>query len=183
MIINYGRLAEAETYYQKRGFKLVEVPWIIGEAAYNVTRPPEAVPFVTLGGYLVASAEQAYIQQLLEDERLGRCVTTTPCFRHEVYDRWHQPYFVKTELIDTEDTSDASLERMTTTAREFYERFVPTKVIDMGDGSFDIVDAVAGIELGSYGRRTANGITWLYGTGLAEPRLSQVVALTQVKQF
>lgn len=33
---------------------------------------------------------------------------------------------------------------------------------------------INGIEIGSYGVRTYNHITWVYGTGLAEPRFSKV---------
>lgn len=33
---------------------------------------------------------------------------------------------------------------------------------------------INGVEIGSYGIRTYNAITWVYGTGLAEPRFSKV---------
>jgi seryl-tRNA synthetase len=119
VIISYARLAAAEAHYQAAGFELVEAPWIIGHTAYRATKPAEALDFVTLGGYLVASAEQSFLQLMLEGRPPGRAVATTPCFRHEHYDELHQPYFMKVELIDTLDTSEASLQRMIATAQGF----------------------------------------------------------------
>jgi len=176
MIIDYARISAAEAHYQAAGFELRSTPWIVGLTAYNATKPAGAVPFVTLGGYLVASAEQSYLELMLGGEYVGRAVTTTPCFRHEDYDELHHPYFMKVELVDTLDTSDGSLHRMIAAAQEFFEHFVPTKLINMENGTWDLVEASKGIELGSYGRRQHQGQVWLYGTGLAEPRLAQAMA-------
>jgi hypothetical protein len=41
------------------------------------------------------------------------------------------------------------------------------------DESYDI--ECNGVELGSYGVRHFENIDWIYGTGLAEPRLSTVM--------
>jgi hypothetical protein len=45
----------------------------------------------------------------------------------------------------------------------------------MNNGSFDLI--CKGIELGSYGIRKYNNHKWIYATGVAEPRLSQVCKL------
>jgi hypothetical protein len=44
-------------------------------------------------------------------------------------------------------------------------------VMSTDEGADLMID---GIEIGSYGIRTYNAITWVYGTGLAEPRFSKV---------
>jgi hypothetical protein len=35
-----------------------------------------------------------------------------------------------------------------------------------------------GFELGSYGVRQYHDITWIYGTGIAEPRFSKINSIT-----
>lgn len=176
--VNYERIACAVSYYERLGYVLTEVPWIVGARAYEVTKPPCAVGFVTLGGYLVASAEQGFIQLLQDGTELGKCVAVTPCFRHETYDDLHLPYFMKVELIRTGDISDSALMSMICEAEAFFNAVTVTRIIRTADG-YDIVDAVTGIELGSYGRRQAGELSWLYGTGLAEPRLTRAIQLSQ----
>jgi hypothetical protein len=174
-MIDYLRLADTIRFYELHGYKLTDVPWIVGREAYYATKPPEAMDFVTLGGYLVASAEQSFLHLMLGGAKLGRSMAITPCFRHEEYDELHHPYFMKIELIDTLDVSDAGLHKMVELAVRSYSRYAQVRVVPMDHGSFDIVEACTGIELGSYGRRTYGGHTWLYGTGLAEPRLTQAL--------
>ena len=178
-MIDYARLAEALGYYAEAGFKQVEAPWIVGHDAYYATKPLGALDFLTLGGYLAASAEQSFLQLMMSGYQLGRSVALTPCFRHEEYDRLHHPYFMKVELINAENVSGACLTEIIDCAQGFYERFVATRVESMPAGSFDIVEATTGIELGSYGRRRTLGYQWLYGTGLAEPRLTQVIEVAK----
>lgn len=176
--IDYARIATAVSYYVGLGYVPTEVPWIVGERAYEVTKPPGAVGFVTLRGYLVASAEQGFIQLLQGGAKLGKCVAVTPCFRHETYDDLHLPYFMKVELIATADVSDTALTGMIREAEGFFNAYIRTQVIETHDG-YDIVEAVTGIELGSYGRRQTGDLTWLYGTGLAEPRLAKAIQLSR----
>ena len=58
-------------------------------------------------------------------------------------------------------------------AQKFFDGYLPTRSIFTDDGS-DLI-TMAGVELGSYGRRNHGGLNWVYGTGVAEPRLSQCV--------
>jgi hypothetical protein len=177
-MLDLERLATAEKYYREAGYTPVETPWIIGPEGYFATAPKDKdmVPFVTLGGYLVASGEQGFLQLMLGGRDPGRAYTTTPCFRHERYDDLHQPYFMKVELIDTHDVTEAGLARVLGDARTLFEQFIETRVEAIGDGSYDIVAADTGIELGSYGIREKFGLRWVYGTGLAEPRLAMAIA-------
>lgn len=173
--IDYGRLAEALAYYQSAGYTYVEAPWIVGQTAYGATKPPKALDFVTLGGFLAASAEQSFLELMLAGRRFGQAVALTPCFRHETYDELHQSYFMKVELIDAGNTSNQHLESMIELAAGFYSRYADVRLEPQPNDSIDIVEATTGIELGSYGRRRFDIHRWTYGTGLAEPRLAQAI--------
>jgi hypothetical protein len=97
-----------------------------------------------------------------------------------VLDEIHHLYFVKLELIET-DPSEEKLQNMIEVAQKFYDNELPaglnTKVIqtDESEQAFDIVDPVFGIELGSYGIRSYRELSWVYGTGVALPRLNTVI--------
>src|SRR5271157_3330889 len=104
----YQRLLAAIEYYEKCGFKYVNVPWAVSKEAILMTRPPHVVgdPLHYIAGgielYPVASAEQSFLQMQLDatDRISGSFCTITPCFRNEDrLDDLHQPYFEKVELI------------------------------------------------------------------------------------
>lgn len=177
--LDFAILGRAQAYYAKSGFVFTPVPWVVGEEAYNDTRPPEAIPYATLGGYLVGSAEQAFLQLMLNGERLGKAQATTPCFRDEDHDEIHSPYFMKTELIDTVDVSDESLHAMISVAESFFAQYLPVQVLPLEDNTFDIACARTELELGSYGIRQHGELSWVYGTGVALPRLSQAIATSR----
>ncbi len=176
--VSHARLSLAEQHYSSRGYRPVAVPWIVCEEAYLSTMPPpQAITsrYATLGGYLPASGEQSFIHMMLMGENPGKALCTTPCFRDEQHDELHDPYFMKTELIRTDDVSEEALEELLVDATDFFETYVAVERVPMGYGAVDIVDAMTGVELGSYGKRTYGDLTWLYGTGLAEPRLQRVL--------
>ena len=176
-IIDYSIILDALTYYKNSGFLYREVPWIISHPAYVATRPNNRPEFYTLGGYLVASGEQGYIQELHEGKELTKHICITPCFREEeVIDAIHYRYFLKAELIDTHATQE-NLHSMITTAKKFFEKYTKVSVIqtDTHGKAFDIIDETTGVELGSYGIRTTNEHAFIYGTAVALPRLSVVI--------
>lgn len=185
-IVDYRKVADAQAYYAERGYAEIAVPWIIPHAPYAVTRPSDRREFYTLGGYMNASGEQSFLALMLAGEKLGRRACVTSCFRDEpALDELHHRYFVKLELIDDADASPESLAHMVATCREFFDRFLPeeakSKVIvtDETAGTLDIVDGLLGIELGSYGIRRHGNLAWVYGTGLALPRLDTVLRKIQ----
>jgi seryl-tRNA synthetase len=175
--INYARITHALDYYSAHGFVYKETPWVVSRKASEVTKPPDAENFSTLGGYLVASGEQGFIEQLLQGEPLSRHVTVTPCFRNEpTIDDIHYHYFLKVELIDL-NADKENLLRMLDTAQKFFENYRHVSVLqtDTLGETFDIIDTETSIELGSYGIRRIDGVPpFIYGTGLAEPRFSVV---------
>ena len=176
--INASVLAEAQKYYSEHGYIDTPTPWLVGEDAYWATLPPEHEAFLwqsPLGQYHVGSAEQGFIQMMLDGETLPeRAQSTTPCFRGEpTYDSLHFPFFYKLELY-AGDTSTKTLEEMIACARGLFRTLkIPTRVVETGEHSYDIETALSHIELGSYGIRTFRGHEWTYGTGIALPRAAQ----------
>ena len=62
-------------------------------------------------------------------------------------------------------------------------RDVEVEKVAAGDSiiNYDIVSKIGHYELGSYGIRTCDYLKWIYGTGCAEPRLSRVLKLIELK--
>ena len=151
-MIDYHVLARALDFYRAAGFERVEVPWTASEAAIRHTFPKQA--------FLVGSAEQAFLDNPPDFDAMA----ITPCFRWEDAGRspFHKPYFMKVELWSRHRTP--------------YElcllaaRFMGADCVTTSNG-FDL--EIAGIEVGSYGQRLdLQGVPYVYGTGVAEPRFS-----------
>ncbi len=183
-MIDHAKIAKAEEYYAKVGFQKIDVPWIVGREAYQATFPLTGnFPYFTLGGFLPASGEQCFVQLLL-DGRLpqGKYQCTTPCFRDELEeDELHLPYFYKVELIEVTDEAGRYME-LAHIAFDYFTQYCSVEYEYLPAEQTDIIEHYTGIELGSYGRRHYKGLVWNYGTGLAEPRLSQVLAKIQPDQ-
>ncbi len=189
--MNLELLAFAETFYQSRGYQKIGVPWAVDHDVLQITLPPGKKGADLLDKKLVGSAEQSYLQ-LLKEKKIspGKYVATTPCFRDDILDEIHQHYFMKTELIhfNVDNKLDENdLQEMITHAQEFFGFFLPVKT-QQTDLGYDIVDEKGGIELGSYGIRhhqfsQDHQIQWVYGTGIALPRLTQVIEKTRKKGY
>ena len=168
-------LARAQSHYTEQGYIDTPTPWLVEYEAYMATVPPghEGMLWRSLHGtYHVASAEQGFIQMMLDgDEIPARAQSTSPCYRGEpAYDELHQPFFYKLELYQ-KDTSDQILTEMITCARGLFDSLgIRTRVVATGERSYDIETAQSHVELGSYGYRQYRQYEWLYGTGLALPR-------------
>ena len=178
--ISYRRIARAQEEYAAMGYRNIETPWMVSEEAIRVTLPPDCASFQSAGGSLVGSAEQGFIQMMLDGTLMpGRYQSTGPCFRDEkklsdLTRRW----FMKLELIHympaEEDFSQVlrhahyCMCMVAPHVRGLTLRRTP-------DGT-DIEHC--GIELGSYGVRRMGEHIWVYGTGLAEPRFSLAMQTT-----
>jgi hypothetical protein len=175
LAFDFGILADAQAYYARSGFVEKPVPWVIDEDILRETLPPDVALYRTLGGVLVASAEQSFIQLLDRGwDEPGSYQATTPCFRDEQHDALHSPYFMKTELFDNATPTLERLDEVLELALHFFRQFTPARIEVQEDGTYDIVGLRSGLELGSYGIRTRRSFTWLYGTGVALPRLQAV---------
>jgi len=81
---------------------------------------------------------------------------------------------MKVELIDTLEPNINGLNKMIKCAKLFFEEFIKTKTIELAEELYDI-ETLSGIELGSYGTRRTIAGEHVFGTGLAEPRLTKAI--------
>lgn len=149
-MIDYSIINKSISFYKNKGYSRVETPWLVPACIDDITRPKTATPYELVHNHkrLVASGEQSFLYQNLKGFLpKGKYQTVTPCFRDEKVDFIHCKYFIKNELIITDNVSDKSLD--------------------------DIV--CDNIELGSYGIRSCPFLDWVYGTGCAEPRTSSLI--------
>lgn len=185
--MNFALLEKAIKFYQKRGYAyLTEVPWFVHPDIVRITCQSGMV--IDDAMQMVASGEQSFLQ-MIDDGLLreGKYSCVTPCYRpHDnQMDGLHLPCFYKLELISYCATHvGKELDDMLYHAKEFLtqcrngERLKIVKTQDdLREGcktitSYDI-ETRKGIELGSYGVRwTDKNMYWVYGTGVAIPRVS-----------
>lgn len=178
-MINYQNIADSITFYEKLKYSHIESPWTVTKQVALITKPKfmEYKPdFQILHNkkVLVASGEQSFLYLYLKGFLpKGTFQTVTPCFRYDEFDEYHTKYFIKNELINTNDATNYELDRMIEHALDFFSSKLDCKylqVIENDSNGFDI--QYKGIELGSYGIRSCKFLDWVYGTGCAEPRLS-----------
>lgn len=178
-MIDYGIISNSILFYEENGFKRVEVPWTVTKGISDITKPKDAKEFQLVhenGKVLVASAEQSFLYQYAKGFLpKGRFQAVTPCFRHESFDSIHTKYFIKNELIDTSDVSLDNLKDVLYTAFDFLKSHFKFElnILQTSINSYDIM--CQDVELGSYGIRSCDFLTWIYGTGVAEPRLSLAI--------
>lgn len=165
----YDNVARAIAFYETVGYRWVDTPWVVGKEAEFVTFPDSRS--ACDGGYLVGSAEQGFIQLMLDGKLPpGKYVSAGPCFRFPDGDRnsqHHHPYFFKVELIHV-DSCDY------VTMMDDARKFMGGKLVKTNEG-LDL--ELNGLEIGSYGYREYGTMNWSYGTGLAEPRYTEAKAL------
>lgn len=185
-MIDYARIGEAVKYYTARNYKLIEVPWLVSKEAASLAIPEGRTLYESSAGFLPASGEQCFLDMRLKGNLPdGKYVCVTPCFRDEpVLDVLHRQTFMKVELIQMHTTVPYDVDEHLIFMVEDAQRFMAcqglrTMAIHQPPAifgecySYDIEHK--GIELGSYGVRSYEGHTWVYGTGLAEPRFSQAL--------
>lgn len=177
--INWTYLSEAIHYYKGCGYSYVELPWAIPMSSIMLTCPSWELAYVLDDSKegLVGSAEQAFLHQALTGKLpKGKYVSCGPCFRREPHvDVWHQTQFMKVELFQTIDSLKTELQQAMTDCYGFFKQYTSALQVVKTEIGWDI--EVSGIEIGSYGVRTHEGLSWVYATGLAEPRFSSVLDL------
>ena len=180
--INYARIASAIENYKMMGYEYIETPWLVKESTVRITLTVEARAHKTNIDYkcLVGSGEQSFLEiknQLCPSKKYQ---TVTPCFRDEKYDELHLPWFIKLELIYVlwkDENANAILNQVTNDAQKVLRTMSGVNTLVKTEDGFDI--NVAGIEVGSYGIRSHHEFKWVYGTGIAEPRMSQAIARSE----
>jgi hypothetical protein len=186
-MINYRILAFSQEFYEKKGFKIVETPWTVTQAVVNITKPINVADDFYMPAKkksLVGSAEQGFLYLYLKDFLpKGKFQSISPCFRDDSFDFLHTKYFMKNELIITDEVNEESLKSVIKHALSFFETYISKKNLTVhkspDSDSTDIfyTDNVNCYELGSYGIRSCQYLDWVYGTACAEPRLSRIIQL------
>lgn len=183
-MINYELINKAVTHYTGCLYKYIEVPWLVPESVDSITRPHglEGMTVESKNKNLIASGEQGFLYLMLKGFLPpGLYQTVTPCFRDEMYDITHSKFFMKNELIyiphpHSENTTSDMAQGMAIEAISFFKTILPEpeglEKVDTKDG-IDVL--YKGVEIGSYGARKYKHLDWAYGTGLAEPRMSNLI--------
>lgn len=186
--ISLGVISDAHSWW-RRWFKDKRVPGLVDPDVMAHTCPPGVHDDRLYGAgtdTVVASAEQSFLQ-LDKDGELppGSWMALTPCYRDEpILDDVHLPVFLKLELIRLSEESNFYSKPdalwLANEMRRFFSEFygMDTSVLETPDG-YDVM--YDDLELGSFGvRKTMTGKSYVYGTGLAEPRAS--IALMRFQQ-
>lgn len=175
-MIDYKIIDNSIQYYESIGYQRIESPWTVTKSVSGITKPEGKIDWEINGKnkVLVASGEQSFLYLYLKGFLpKGKYQTTTPCFRDEVFDKFHTKYFIKNELIITDKVNQDELSKMINQCKKFFEKELKHDVnVRETDIGYDI--EVRGIEIGSYGIRSCEYLDWIYGTGVAEPRLSTI---------
>lgn len=186
-LIDWSLLSDSISNYTKFKYEYIEVPWIVNTASAQLTwadRPSDFDMLDIPNNTLVGSAEQSFIEMMNNgDLKSGQYCALTPCWRAEkTYDEIHYPWFMKTELIDF-DVSEQHLENMIYIAADFFygcifkkhKTYIKDliKCVEVDTNQYDLM--MYDVEIGSYGIRKVNDLSWIYGTGLAEPRFSHTI--------
>jgi hypothetical protein len=177
-VINYQIISDSIKFYERYGFQRIESPWTVTQSAAAITKPDGCDNFTIneKNKVLVASGEQSFLYLYMKGYLpKGKFQTVTPCFRNDSFDSLHTKYFIKNELIQTDFVTIKNMMDVMDVARLFFQSVLNGKVdiVRINKYSYDI--NYKGIELGSYGIRKCDFLTWIYGTGVAEPRLSGVI--------
>lgn len=187
-MINYQILADSIPYYENNGFTRIESPWTVSSYVDDLTRPKDKLPFKLehKDKCLVASGEQSFLYLFLKDFLpKGKYQTITPCYRMEAFDFTHTKYFMKNELIITDDVREDKMIETVNLAAKFFEKYIPKEHIRI-EPTIEGYDVTwqkekskdpTPIELGSYGIRETELGAHIFGTGVAEPRLSRILQL------
>lgn len=174
-MIDYGLLNKSVEFYESMGFSRIESPWTVTEEISDLTSKGRSKWHILhKDKVLVASGEQSFLY-LYNKSFLpkGKFQTITPCFRDDKFDLTHTKYFMKNELIDTLEVTQGRLEEIVDIAKCFFETLGLECDIISTDEGYDIEHK--GVEIGSYGIRSTELITYIYATGLAEPRTSRLI--------
>lgn len=185
-IIDYKLLAKAVKYFGKKGFTQIEVPWRVQKEAINSTFD-SSLSFKSDDKFLIGSAEQGIIQLILEDKIKGnQIMSVSPCFRNEKEDYYHQQEFMKLELMYLSyheiSAEDFQFNYIRNTVIDFITKELRIKKEDIviketnNESSVYSEDIlINGVEYGSYGIRYFKNKYYIYGTGIALPRVSKIL--------
>jgi hypothetical protein len=163
---------EAMSFYEKKGYRFKSVPFVVDEEVSKLTRPKRICETYHDDRVYSGSGEQGFLQ-LLSKQALpaGKWQALTPCVRDEaILSDKHYHVFLKLELINVgSDDVNAVLRD----AEAFWASQGVNTDRECTQAGIDLY--ASEIEIGSYGSMTAYNTTYVYGTGVSEPRGSLVL--------
>lgn len=180
---DWNLIKKALEYYTGLGYIYKETPWIVPPSVTALTCPDAKKVLCSKKHSFVGSAEQGFIHLAQQGilERGQRYLSAGPCVRLGETDDLHQEQFFKVELFylaNEEENPSAVANVFLDNASLFFSQMsliMPSTVEAENDPGVTDIN-INGIEVGSYGTRSVDGITWAFGTGLAEPRFSLACA-------
>lgn len=186
--IDYKLLSDVLTFYKTKGFKYMEVPWLVNPLSNQMTLPTgKDIGQLVDGRTLVGSAEQGFIDLILSGKSLPkkqRLMSISPCFRlRDNADELHQETFMKLELAficNNYNHAKSMMNEFLNIASSLFGQLLNEKIdrlpvdIDQTDLMINVGNDFEWIELGSYGIRKIDNEYLVYGTGIALPRFSLV---------
>jgi hypothetical protein len=196
-MISYGNIARAVAHYRSFGYDYIDAPWLVSKPIAEVTKPPDRPHYLVrregsdMEKAFVASGEQSFLYLINKGHlpEYGKLQTVTPCIRPDTFDPTHTKYFMKNELIHYNvgglvtrgkrfiaDMTDCAMSLFKELALEQGNALV---LEQQSEDSWDIL--LGGVEVGSYGYRQTNFVSWVYGTGIAEPRFSSTLRALRYK--
>ena len=188
MNINLNVIINAIWWWQSKGFTTdIGAPYLVDPDIMSFTCPPGVIDkrmTHSNGKQYVASAEQSFLQ-MEKDGKIPytenkKYMALTPCYRDEaVLDEFHYNIFLKLELfvyhVVCEEEVDYAL---ACDLQSFLNLNGMQTEIVRTDIGWDV--EYKGLELGSFGyRESPEGVLYVYGTGLAEPRTSTALAINE----
>lgn len=175
---DWNLIKKALEYYTGLGYIYKETPWIVSPEITELTCPDIQKSLHNTTQSFVGSAEQGFIQLALQGQLIPgvKYVSASPCIRLGETDELHQEQFFKVELYSLSQ-DETVLNSFIDDASLFFSQMslVMPCVVETSDPSTVDIN-INGIEVGSYGTRSAQDIAWTFGTGLAEPRFSLACA-------
>ncbi|WP_166655638.1 amino acid--tRNA ligase-related protein [Burkholderia pseudomallei] len=177
--ISFPLIVSAYNFFMREGFTPVCAPMTVSKKMMDHTCPPgvrdRRLRHID-GSTYVASAEQSFLQMEVDGDidDSDWLMAITPCYRDDDLDDTHFNIFLKVELF-AYNMDDFEL--IAGMAYKFWTDHVglPVTKLKTPDG----IDIMYGdLELGSFGTRlTTQGIPYVYGTGVAEPRGSMAITM------
>jgi len=178
-MINYSLISKSIKKYKKLGYQYIDVPWVVPKDIINITIPRNKRSFQLYDdNHLVGSAEQSFLYMILNKSlKSGKYVAASPCFRDDQVDYYHKKYFFKVELINYSENASLNkkdVDKMISDVKNVLLSFTNNKIKILNIDNLNQDLEIDGVEIGSYGLRSYENFNWVYGTGIAEPRFSQL---------
>ena len=190
--INMKNFIKIVNEYSAQRYNMTTVPMLIDKKIVETTLPKDKQACMFNDQYAyVGSAEQSFLHLKAGKLATGKHMAMTSCYRDDAEDESHIRVFLKLELIHVlspdviSSNSEVNrnlmsmIKKCSATFRdvchseEIFDN-ISVEFVGNNESQHDIL--LNGIEIGRYGIRDYLGKKYIYGTGVAEPRLSYALS-------